>query len=125
MAVEISKRQQAGIQVVALSGRVSGAEVPRLTEQLVELKDQARPEAPQRVVLDATALDNLPSAVVGALLEAIRALEGADGRRVLAAPNAAIKVVLERLGVSDLVTSFKSLDEAIKALAATNGATGQ
>lgn len=123
--MEIKEDQRAGIRIVALSGRVSGADVSRLTEQLETLKNLARPGSPERVVLDVTALDNLPSAVVGALLEAIRALEGAGGRLVLAAPNAAIMVVLHRLGVNQLVASFKSLDEAVKALAAANGAPGQ
>ena len=104
--MEIKEELRAAVRIVALSGRVSGAEVTRLTELFEELKNQARPEAPERVVLDVTALDNLPSAVVGALLEAIRALEGAGGRLVLAAPNAAITVVLHRLGVNQLVASF-------------------
>ena len=68
------------------------------------------------MVLDVANLDNLPSAVVGSLVEAIRANEAVGGRLVLAGPNHALTLVLDRLGISDLFTTFPSAELAIRAL---------
>jgi anti-anti-sigma factor len=116
-------RQKIGrAEVVTISGRVSGSEAPKLAEEFQAIRTAASPTAPSRVVLDVTDLDNLPSAVVGSLVEAIRATEAAGGRLVLAGPNHALTVVLERLGIADLVTTFKSAAEAVQALGAADTA---
>ena len=81
--------------------------------------------APPRIVLEVSRLDNLPSAVVGSLLEAIRAIEAASGRLVLAGPQNALTVVLDRLGIGTLVTCFRSVDEAVKALAVPDASNSQ
>ena len=122
--MEIARQKAAGVDVVTISGRVSGGEVPRLTEEFQTIRAAASPTAPSRVVLDVTALDNLPSAVVGSLVEAIRAIEAVGGRLVLAGPNHALVLVLDRLGVSDLFTTFKSAEEAVRVLSAKDTTVG-
>jgi anti-anti-sigma factor len=114
--MDITRRNVAGIEVVTVSGRVSGAEVPRLTEEFQSIRAAANLTSPERVVLDVEQLDNLPSAVVGSLVEAIRATEAVGGRLVLAGPNHSLVLVLDRLGIGQLVTCFKSGDEAVRAL---------
>lgn len=120
--MEIRKWQRGRVQVLDLSGRMTAGEAPKLEQQLAGLREPAEPDEPRYVVLDVTALDNLPSAVVGALLETIRALEAAGGRLVLAGANEAVCLVLDRLGVSELVGRYDSLDEALAALSAGNSA---
>ena len=122
--MEIRKGRRGRVQLLELSGRMSAGEVPKLEKQLAELREAAQPEVAQHVVLDVTALDNLPSAVVGALLETIRTLEAAGGRLVLAGSHEAIRLVLDRLGVGDLVGRYDSLDAAVEALAADDSAPG-
>ncbi|GEM_PF-2706337 len=124
--MEISRRKDLkGVEVVAISGRVSGAEVPRLIAEFQAIGAGAGPAAPPRIVLEVSRLDNLPSAVVGSLLEAIRAIEAASGRLVLAGPQNALTVVLDRLGIGTLVTCFRSVDEAVKALAVPDASNSQ
>ncbi len=115
--MEISKRKIAGVDVVSAFGQVSGAEVPKLAAEFQAIRAAASLVAPSRVVFDAGALDNLPSAVIGALVEAIRALEAVGGRLVLAGAGHPLTATLKRLGVGELVTSFETAEEAIRALA--------
>jgi anti-anti-sigma regulatory factor len=123
--MDIARHKTSGIEVVTISGRVSGAEVPRLAGEFQSMKAAAGTGKPVRVVLDVAKLDNLPSAVVGSLIEAIRASESIGGRLVLAGPNHALVVVLERLGIADLVSCFKSAGEAIKSLSLPPGTPTQ
>ncbi len=122
--MDIARTSVGGVEVVAISGRVSGAEAPRLTAEFQVIRTAASADRPSRVVLDVTTLDNLPSAAVGSLVEAIRALEAVGGRLVLAAPNHAISVVLDRLGIGQLVTSYESADAAVRALSAPDATQG-
>jgi anti-anti-sigma factor len=123
--MDIARHKQSGIEVVTISGRVSGAEVPRLTGEFQAIRASAGLPPPAKVVLDVAKLDNLPSAVVGSLVEAIRAAEAVGGRVVLAGPNHALNVVLDRLGIGQLVTCFKSRAEAVKALSAADPTQSQ
>jgi len=122
--MDIARKKVGGVEVVAISGRVSGAETPGLTAEFQAIRTAASSDRPSRVVLDVTALDNLPSAAVGSLVEAIRALEAVGGRLVLAAPNRAISVVLDRLGIGQLLTSYESADAAVGALSAPDATQG-
>jgi serine phosphatase RsbU (regulator of sigma subunit)/anti-anti-sigma regulatory factor len=116
--MEIVRRKVAGVEVVSLFGQVSGAEVPRLAGEFQAIRATTNLAKPSKVVLDVSALDNLPSAVIGSLVEAIRALEAFGGRLVLAGPNHPLAAVLARLGIGELVSHFKTTEEAIQALAA-------
>jgi len=110
MEVEVNDRN--GIRVLKLVGHVSASEVASLMEELGKLK-----EAPgARCVLDTSVLKNLPTSAIGTLIELIRHLEGAGGRLILAAPGASIRVPLDRLGVSPMVTITESVDEAVELL---------
>ena len=107
--MEIQSTDRDGIRVLKLSGHVSAPEVDALVVELGKLK-----EVPGgRVVLDMAVLKNLPTSVVGALIELIRQLEKAGGRLVLAAPDATVRVPLDRLGVAPMVAITESVDEAV------------
>lgn len=118
--MEIDTRKSNGITVLGLSGRVRSSEVAVLMARLARIKEEAEAGggAPPRVVLDLGGLDNLPTAVVGALIEAIRSVESVGGRFALASPDEAVRVALDRLGVAQLVTTYASTDEAVRALGA-------
>ena len=116
--MDIVRRKIAGVEVLSVFGQVGGAEVPKLAREFQAIRTAASLGSPAMVVCDLSALDNLPSAVVGSLMEAIRTVEAVGGRVVLAGPNHALNVVLDRLGIGQLVTCFKSRAEAVKALSA-------
>jgi anti-anti-sigma factor len=116
MAMQASTSDQQGVRVLQLSGHVSSSEVHALLAELAKLKD-----APDgRVVLDVALLKNLPTAAIGGLIELIRALEQRGGRLVMAAPDSSVRVPLERLGVSPMVTITESVDEAVEMLSPEN-----
>jgi anti-anti-sigma factor len=110
MEVEVNDRN--GVRVLKLVGHVAASEIPSLIEELGKLKEA--PDA--RCVLDTSVLKNLPTSAIGALIELIRHLERAGGRLILAAPGATIRVPLDRLGVSPMVTITESVAEAVEVL---------
>ena len=110
--MELKDTERDGIRVLKLTGHISASEVDSLVTGLGGLKES--PEA--RVVLDMAVLKNLPTAVVGALIEIIRHVENAGGRLILAAPDANVRVPLDRLGVAPMVTITESVDEAVDML---------
>ena len=110
--MQASSSEREGVRVLKLAGHVSASEVHVLLAELAGLKD-----APGgRVVLDMAVLKNLPTAAIGGLIELIRALEQRGGRLVMAAPDAGVRVPLDRLGVSPMVTITESVDEAVEML---------
>jgi anti-anti-sigma factor len=111
--MEIASTQREGIRIIRLSGHMSASEVDKLVAEFAKLKGQPG----VRVILDATVLWNLPTAAVGALVELLRHLENSGGRLVLAAPDANVRVPLDRLGVSPMLSITESLDEAVEMLA--------
>ena len=116
--MDIDTQTREGVIILGLSGRVRSSDVAVLMARLVQIKHEAEtnPAAPPRVVLDLAGLDNLPTAVVGALIEAIRSVESVGGRFALATPNQPVSVALDRLGVAQLVTTFDSVDKAVAAI---------
>ncbi len=110
--MEIEVTEHDGIRVLKLLGHVASSEVQELTEELAKLKEVPGGQC----VLDTSVLKNLPTSVIGSLIELIRHLENADGRLVLAAPTATVRLPLDRLGVSPMVKITESLDEALDLL---------
>lgn len=111
--MKITSKDISGVRVTTVLGRISGGELPVFN---TEVKAVTALTPPVRAVLDFTALDNLPSGALAVLLEAIRAIESSGGRLVLAGENKQVSMVLERMGISQLVTSYPSVDAALKAL---------
>ncbi len=110
--METKATDRDGVRILKLAGHVSAPEVDALVAELGNLK-----EVPGgRVVLDMAVLKNLPTSLVGALISLIRQLEKVGGRLVLAAPNANVRVPLDRLGVAPMVAITESVDEAVEML---------
>ncbi|MHC4914342.1 MAG: STAS domain-containing protein [Planctomycetota bacterium] len=112
--METQVLDRGAVRVLKLSGHIASSEVDALIAEFNELKEV--PGA--RCVLDMAVLKNLPTAIIGALIELIRHLETAGGRLVLAAPDATVRVPLDRLGVAPMVTITESTDEAVELLEA-------
>ncbi len=110
--METESIDREGVRVLKLSGHISSSERDDLVAELGRFKDTPG----SRVVLDMAVLKNLPTAVVGALIDLIRYLENAGGRLVLAAPDAGVRLVLDRLGVAPMVAITESVDEAVEML---------
>jgi len=108
MPVE-SRRVDGGIAVLELSGRlVLGRELEQLDKHVKSLLEQGD----RRFVLDASKLEYLDSAAVGALVAALSAVKKADGELRLAGANARIQRVFSMTGVDKLIPSFPTVAEA-------------
>jgi len=124
--MDIDTQTREGVIILGLSGRVRSSDVAVLMARLVQIKHEAEtnPDVPPRVVLDLAGLDNLPTAVVGALIEAIRSVESVGGRFALATPDRPVSVALDRLGVAQLVATFDSVDKAVAAIRVESAPAG-
>lgn len=98
-----------GVHILTVSDHVSSAEVESLVAQLGVIRGLGG----SWVIIDLADLKNLPTAVIGALIAAIRELEDAGGRLVLASPNTHVRVTLDQLGVAPMVSITEGLNEAL------------
>jgi len=110
MRIETGNRGE--VRVLTVLDHVSASDVDALTAELAKLKEPAG----TRAVIDMTGLKNLPTAVLGRLIETVRALESTGGRLVLAGPNSNVRVALERLGLAPMMATTESLDAAVELL---------
>jgi anti-sigma B factor antagonist len=108
MPVE-SKRMDGGTAVLVLSGRlVLGRELEQIdttVQSLLALGDR-------RFILDATALEYMDSAAIGALVSSLSKVKKAGGELRLAGANARILRVFSITGVDRLIPSFATVAEA-------------
>ncbi len=110
--MEADSSDRGEVRVLSIQGHVSASDIHVLVAKLGDMK-----ETPStRVVLDMTLLKNLPTAVMGALVDLIRSLENVGGRLALAAPGTGVRISLERLGIAPMVAMTESLDEAVNML---------
>jgi anti-sigma B factor antagonist len=98
-----------GTAVLVLSGRlVLGRELEQIdtaVQSLLALGDR-------RFVLDATALEYMDSAAIGALVSSLSKVKKAGGELRLAGANARILRVFSITGVDRLIPSFATVAEA-------------
>jgi len=108
MPVE-SKRMDGGAAVMVLSGRlVLGRELEQLDTTVRSLLDLGD----RRFILDATGLEYMDSAAIGALVSSLSKVKKAGGELRLAGANARILRVFAITGVDKLIPSFATVAEA-------------
>jgi len=110
----IRETDEHGIVTFGLAGRLGTG-----TSALLERRLRARLAAgTRRFVFDCTRLESLSSAGVRVLLIAAKeaAAKGEGGGVILASPNAGIARTIEIAGLSRLLPSYPSRDEALAAL---------
>jgi anti-anti-sigma factor len=112
--METNQTQRGRVEILNICGHISSDEVHKLVKMLGALKATES----KKVVLDLAVLKNLPTAVIGALIDLIRGLEQDAGRLIMAAPNPNVRVIFDRLGMSPMVTLTESVDEAVEMLQA-------
>jgi len=110
MAMPIeSKRVAGGTAVMVLSGRlVMGRELEQLDTTVQSLLAQGD----RRFVLDATGLEYLDSAAIGALVAALSLVKKAGGDLRLAGASPRIQRVFSMTGVDKLIPAFPTVAEA-------------
>jgi anti-sigma B factor antagonist len=104
-----SKRSEAGAAVIALSGRlVFGRDLEQLETAVKKLIEQGE----KRTILDATALDYVDSAAIGALVSCVSHVKKAGGELRLAGASPRIVRLFSMTGVDKLLPVYPSIAEA-------------
>jgi anti-sigma B factor antagonist len=101
-----------GYSVLAVSGEVDVATVPRLREQLHGLVAQGS----NKIVVDLDGVDFLDSTGLGVLVGALKRVRGAEGGELhLVCTQPRIRKVFEVTGLTKVFSLFDTVDEAVGA----------
>jgi len=104
-----TRRLDPGVAVVVLSGRLTFG---RDAEQLESIVRKQVESGDRRFVLDATGLEYIDSAGIGALVSALSSVKKAGGELRLAGANQRIVRLFSMTGVDKLVTVYPTVAEA-------------
>lgn len=110
--IDQSTRDASGksVRVLNLKGQLDAHTFPELQRQLEALVDGPEP----RVVLDCANLEYISSAGLGVLKKMTREFRGKQGDIRLAQLPPKIDNVVSLLGFSQVLKTFKGLDEAVQ-----------
>lgn len=97
--------------VVTISGRVDSVTAGALDEQLSKIG-----HANSKMVLDLHSVSYLSSAGVRAIVRALQSAQKAGGEVFLANVSDSVERVLETVGMLHLLRTFRTVDDALKAL---------
>jgi anti-sigma B factor antagonist len=101
-----------GYSVLAVSGEVDVATVPRLREQLHGLVAQGS----NKIVVDLDGVDFLDSTGLGVLVGALKRVRGSEGGELhLVCTQPRIRKVFEVTGLTKVFSLFDTVDEAVGA----------
>ncbi|CAN5437444.1 anti-sigma factor antagonist BldG [soil metagenome] len=95
--------------VLAVSGEVDVATVPRLREQLHSLVAQGSP----RIVVDLERVDFLDSTGLGVLVGALKRVRANGGELALVCTSSRIRKVFEVTGLTKVFSLYDTVDEAV------------
>jgi anti-sigma B factor antagonist len=101
--------EQNGYSVLAVSGEVDVATVPRLREQLHGLVAQGS----NKIVVDLDSVDFLDSTGLGVLVGALKRVRSNDGELSLVCTQPRIRKVFEVTGLTKVFNLYDSVDEAV------------
>ena len=107
LGLDVSERD--GYSVLAVSGEVDVATVPRLREQLHGLVAEGN----IRIIVDLDGVDFLDSTGLGVLVGALKRVRSNDGELVLVCTQPRIRKVFEVTGLTKVFALYDSVDEAV------------
>lgn len=107
LGLDVSERDD--YSVLAVTGEVDVATVPRLREQLHGLVAQGS----KKIVVDLDGVDFLDSTGLGVLVGALKRVRSNEGDLYLVCNQPRIRKVFEVTGLTKVFTLFDSVDEAV------------
>jgi anti-anti-sigma factor len=111
VALDVQTRQtDAGVTVVAPTGRLDVAGAPALKDAISEV---AARNGPPRVVIDMEGVSFVDSTGLGSVIAALKQIRGSQGELRLAAPNQQVRVVLELTTLDRIFPYYATLEEAL------------
>jgi anti-sigma B factor antagonist len=114
LGLDVTERD--GAAILAVSGEVDVATVPRLREQLHGLVAQGS----NRIIVDLDGVDFLDSTGLGVLVGALKRVRSNDGELSLVCTQPRIRKVFEVTGLTKVFSLFDSVDEAVAGTTSTS-----
>ena len=109
MDLGLDVQERDGFAVLAVSGEVDVATVPRLREQLHGLVAQGS----NKIIVNLDAVDFLDSTGLGVLVGALKRVRSNDGDLYLVCTQARIRKVFEVTGLTKVFQLFDTVDDAV------------
>jgi len=110
MSLEFQTRQtDAGVTVLAPSGRFDVAGAPSLKDAVSEAVKSGQP----RVVIDLEGVSFVDSTGLGSVIAALKLVRSSKGDLRLAAPNQQVRVALELTTLDRVFPYFATVEEAL------------
>lgn len=110
MSLEVQTHQtDAGVSVIAPSGRLDVAGAPALKDAINEAVRNGTP----KVVIDMEGVSFVDSTGLGSVISALKQIRNTQGELRLAAPNQQVRVVLELTTLDRVFPYYASLEEAL------------
>lgn len=109
--MEVTAKQQDGITILALQGRLDATTANEFEQQLLARIQQGQ----TRLVLDFEQLDYISSAGLRVLLKAVKELKHCDGRLFLCAVKDYVREVFDLSGFVSFLPIHGSLEESLRA----------
>jgi anti-sigma B factor antagonist len=111
MDLGLDVSEQNGHAVLAVSGEVDVATVPRLREQLHALVAEGN----RRIIVDLDGVDFLESTGLGVLVGALKRVRSNDGDLYLVCTQPRIRKVFEVTGLTKVFSLFDTVEDAASA----------
>lgn len=109
--MQLSRRTMGPVEVLVLRGSIHAEDDRRFSREFGLLRHEGR----YRVVIDARELEYLNSRAVGDLVKFFMEASNQGGRVVMVRPSGAAKKILKAVGLSSLIASFDTVEEACRA----------
>ena len=116
MDLGLDVQERDGFAVLAVSGEVDVATVPRLREQLHGLVAQGS----NQIIVNLDAVDFLDSTGLGVLVGALKRVRSNDGDLYLVCTQPRIRKVFEVTGLTKVFQLFDTVDSAVEGAGATS-----
>jgi anti-sigma B factor antagonist len=113
VALDVQTRQtDAGVSVVAPTGRLDVAGAPALKDAISEVVKNG----PPRVVIDMEGVSFVDSTGLGSVIAALKQIRNTQGELRLAAPNQQVRVVRELTTLDRVFPYYATVEEALAGL---------
>jgi anti-anti-sigma factor len=113
VALDVQTRQtDAGVSVVAPTGRLDVAGAPALKDAISEVVKNG----PPRVVIDMEGVSFVDSTGLGSVIAALKQIRNTQGELRLAAPNQQVRVVLELTTLDRVFPYYATVEDALAGL---------
>lgn len=108
----LSHRKDQEIDIAEIAGRLTLVDVAQAREKLKEIAQQGA----GKMIIDLSATTFMDSGGLSVLISAYKAVQGRNGRLVLAAPSASIQSLIELTRLQHIFEIFQTTEAAVGAL---------